>query len=290
MSSRYVTALLGTLLLTSGLAQTAGTSPERELLERIVNPAYSAPFKVEAEILLQKLPADLGVSLPAGSRVIGSVVNRSSDSDFPSGVNVYFDTALTPEQTNEFLKRSLTAADWKTFPVPRPYGQGGFQGSDALGEINRYYRLNPPEILSFMTQVTAGVTQVTLVKNESNDIERQLRFSEDPYFNEATSLPKLTAPAGIAISLRGTGSSGNDVKQEATMTGDLSRKALFTHYAEQLRQAGWTPLNRAETATITSGLWSFKPAGKDREQIGQLIIREESAGQYRAVLGTQSFE
>ncbi|MDL2344556.1 hypothetical protein QOL99_10350 [Deinococcus sp. MIMF12] len=286
MSSKML-VLLGALALSTGLAQTPTVSPERELLERAVTSQWG-PASLKTSVLVRQLPADLGLTLPQGSRVVGSVVTETSDPAFPAGVTVYFDTALTPPQVQAHFDRVLTQAGWKVFPGGgEGMAEGGFLPSTPIGG-RPYYRQNPDQQLSFQTRVVRGVTQVALNRQRFPNLAEALRYSQDDRFNPVRSLPKLTPPAEATVSPRGGGGGGDNVTQYAGIESTLSRTALFDHYAAQLRQAGWTMRNRADVGTLTSSLWSFTQEGKER--VGLLLIGEAGRGQYRATLGIQGLE
>lgn len=286
MSSKML-VLLGALALSTGLAQTPTVSPERELLERAVTSQWG-PASLKTSVLVRQLPADLGLALPQGSRVVGSVVTETSDPAFPAGVTVYFDTALTPPQVQAYFDRVLTQAGWKAFPGGGDgIAEGGFLPSTPIGG-RPYYRQNPDQQLSFQTRVVRGVTQVALNRQRFPNLAEALRYSQDDRFNPVRLLPKLTPPAEATVSPRGGGGGGDNVTQYAGIQSTLSRAALFDHYAAQLRQAGWTLRNRADAGTLTSSLWSFTQEGKER--VGLLLIGEAGRGQYRATLGIQGLE
>lgn len=282
--------LLGALLLPASLAQTPApqspaVSPERELLERVATPQWG-PASTRTTVLVRQLPADLGFALPPGSRVVGSVRVASSGPDFPSSVTVYFDTRLTPAQVEAHFARVLPQAGWKVFPLGPggPGAEGGFLPSAPV-DGRSYYRLKPDQRVSVQARAVGGVTQVTLARYDEANLAQILRYAQDERFDPARLLPKLTPPAGATVSPRGGGSSGDNVTQYASIESKLSRTALFDHYVGQLKQAGWTLRNRADTDTLTSSIWTFKQDGKER--VGLLLIGEAGKGQYRATLGTQ---
>lgn len=286
--SHNLLALLATLTLSTGLAQTPAASPERELLQRTVTPLWG-PASLTTSVLLRQVPADLGFSLPQGSRVVGSVVTETPDPAFPAGVTVYFDTALTPAQVQAHFDRVLVQAGWKAFPGgPRDVSpEGGFLSSTPVGG-RPYYRQNPDQQVSFQTRVVGGVTQVALNRQRFPNLTEALRYAEDERFNPIRLLPRLTPPAEATVSPRGGGGGGDNVTQYAGIESTLTRTALFDHYAAQLRQAGWTLRNRADAGTLTSSLWTFRQDGK--ELVGLLLIGESARGQYRATLGIQGLE
>ena len=290
MSTRLL-PLLGVLLLSASLAQTPTSpalSPERELLERVAAPQWGSA-SARTTVLVRQVPADLGINLPQNSRVVGSVRTTSSSRDFPDSVTVYFDTRLTPAQVSAYFSQTLVKGGWKAFPAGGPETAGGFLPSTpASGGGGHYYREPSSQRLLFQSRAVGGVTWVVLTRTDDPDLSQQLRYAQDERFNPERLLPKLTPPAGATVSPRGGGGGGDNVTQYASIESTLPRKALFDHYAAQLRQAGWTLQNRADTGTLTSSLWTFKRDGK--EQVGLLLLGDAGRGQYRATLGIQGLE
>ena len=289
MFYRLSAALLGAVLLSNGLAQTPApaSSAERTLLERVLGTTWG-PTGLKTSILVKQVPSTLGIALPAGSQVIGSVSTQAADPAYPSGTTVYFDTALSPKDVTTYFAKVLTQQGWKPFPqLGMAQMSGGFQSSAAV-DGKSYYRQNPDEQLNIGAQVVGKVSWVTLSRQRSSNLENMLRYARNEQFDPAQNLPKLSPPAGAVVSPRGGGSSGNDVTQYATIESSLSRTAVFDHYAEQLKKAGWTLRNRSDAGTMSSSLWSFTKGGK--EQIGILILGKNQNGVYQATLGTQGSE
>lgn len=263
-------------------------TPERELLERLATPYYD-PASTTAQVLVGQLPADLGFALPAGSRVIGSVSTQSKDPNYPSGVTVYFDTALTPRAVAEQFARTLSQGGWKVFPTGRtgPFEEGGFQTSEPFAG-RQYYRESPDQTVNVVARQAGQVTQVTLLKQSSPNLKQQLRYAQAGSPGYSLPLPTLSPPADSTVTPRGGGSGGDDVTQSVGIESGLSRTALQDHYAGQLKKAGWKLSNRAETGKLISTLWTFTQEGKQRA--GLFLLTETGAGQYRATLATQGLE
>lgn len=301
MSWKRISLLALTLSVGSAVAQTTPPQPaapkpvtlERELLERVATPFYG-PGSTTAQILIGKLPADLGFALPAGSRVIGSVSTRSQAPSFPAGVTVYFDTAQTPTQVEAYFAKALPGAGWKVFPRAGndPYGEGGFQPTAVSGG-GYYYRQSPnqaqapDQTLGVMAQRVGQVTQVRLSVERTSNLKQMLSYAR-PDGPSYPSLPKLQAPANATVSSRGGGGNGNNITQYAGIESGLSRAALYDFYAAQLKKAGWKLSNRAETGKLLSTLWTFTDDGAQR--VGIFLLNEVAKGQYRATLATQGLE
>lgn len=283
-------ALLGFIGMSGVLAQSTHStaSPERMLLERSLSPSWG-PASLKTTVLVKQVPGNLGFNLPPQSQVIGSVVTDTPDPSYPTGITVYFDTPLSPEQVLAYFAKTLPGQNWKPIPLPNAaQQQGGFQATAAL-DGKSYYHLKPDEQLNIGTRVVGKTTQVTVTRQRNNDVENLLRYAEtDQAFEPTRLLPKLTPPAGATVSPRGGGGSNNSVTQYATIESALSRVALFDHYAAQLKQAGWTLRNRSDAGSMSSSLWSF--TRNDKEQVGLLLIAEANKGVYRATLAIQGLD
>ena len=265
-------------------AQTPGTpATERELLLRALS--YG---DAQVTPLPGRLPADFKLALPAGSRLLGSVVTtaaRGSGMNTGASLRVFFDHTLPATQVREALVKTLKGAGYQPMPRPTqayPGDEGGFQPSTpALTDT--WYRRNPDEVLFFTLERAGEVTRATLFRETPPDLGLRLQMGAGgPY----ASLPKLAAPAGASVSPQGGGSSGEDANQSARIETSLSLAALFDHYAAQLAAAGWTPLNRSQDGKIKLGVWRTKAGG-----LGLFSLTEVEKGTYRgmvAVVGAAS--
>lgn len=276
--------VLGLLALTPALAQPAPTASE--LLQRVINPDWPGGDS-RTDVLLGQLPKDLGVTLPAGSRVVGTVSTISERGDFPSNTSVYFDTALTPEQVMAYFTKA-TKPGWQEAPgfLNGPYEeQGGFQPGSTLSP-RAFFRKNPAQLLTVTARAMPGATQVTLRKQYGGGTEQVLASIESrpPLPPSFLRLPKLVAPSDSTVLPEGGGSSNDGVTQNARITSKLDRKALLEHYAAQLRAAGWKLVNQTDAAQVTTTVWSFTQDGNDK--VGLLILTGSSP--YRATLMTQA--
>lgn len=281
--------LLGWLTLTPALAQSTPTPPvaatASELLQRVIHPDWPGN-ESRTEVLLGRVPADLGLPLPTGSRVVGTVRTTFTRADIPANTTVYFDTALTPTQLAAHFTKTLGPA-WKEAPGflngPAEF-QGGFQPGSSSGNL-ALYRTSPAQLLQVTTRITGGVTQVTLRQQQGGNTEQilqsiNLRPPAPPAF---LVLPKLAAPANSTVTVEGSGNTNDGASQNARIETKLSRQAVVEHYAGQLRQAGWRLVNQADTPQATTTVWSFSQNGSER--LGLLIVTGEAP--YRATLMTQ---
>jgi len=281
--------LAGSLLLGAAQAQTttmytissAPGDAVRELLERVTGGGQAGP-----DVMLGGAPADLLKTLPAGSRVIGTVTYPGLPGRGSSSTTVYLDSPLLPSQVIESFAKTL-GPTWKQAdePFSPVAAQGGFQpGTSTSAAI--FYRMTPPQTLRVATQRVENVTQVSLNQQGGEDAERFISYLAAPPQRPPgiVALPKLRAPEGSTVNLTGSGNGEDSVTQTARIETKLSRQAVLTHYAAQLRQAGWTLTNQANAPTASSTIWTYKQGGRDR--VGILIIAGTSP--YAGTLISQS--
>jgi len=266
--------LIGFLLLGAAQAQTTSTSTTtastpsataQELLSRVTGGGR------QSNVLLGSAPADLRGILPPGSRVIGTVTYAVSSGSVPSVSTVYLDTSLAPGKVVAHFVQALGPTWKQSSGTLTPYeAQGGFQPNTLTSNVT-FYRASPPEILRVEVQAVGNVTQVNLNQQTGQDAERFIAYLVNALGRPpGLMLPKLSAPEGSTVTPASSGSGDDSVTQSARIETKLSRQAVMTHYAAQLRQAGWTLANQADVPAAASTIWSFKQDGRDR--LGILTI------------------
>lgn len=273
-------ALAGMLLaglLGSASGQTGPlTSLERELVQRSLDPGDDSG-KARVELRPGRLPERFGLTLPAGHRLIGSVVVTGPN----SSSSVYFDTRLDAGQLAAKLTAELRRAGWQPFPEGPGFNDGvdgGFLPSAPLSG-RPWYRRSPDQMLFIQTRPAGAVTQVTLRQNGAPFLSQQL---ESGGRGAVGRLPKLTPPSGSSVTPGGWGTSGASVTQDVQIETALTREALYEHYAAQLRRAGWVLVNRGQAGKIVSATWSV--VRDNKTQLGLLIFTERAKGRYGGTL------
>ena len=110
-----------------------------------------------------------------------------------------------------------------------------------------------------------------------SELESRLFFAQqgDP----VAQLPKLSAPAGSRVLLRGGGSSNDDISQTASIETPLPLADLYNHYARQLGGAGWKLLQKGGTETARVSIWQTP-----QKAIGQLNLVLMTPQTYKAML------
>lgn len=283
--------LIAALALSTASAQFAAPastpvnpSADRALLERVVTSMWDAtPDSVV--IRTGQLPPAFPLSLPAGSRVIGSVVTvRPGVSALPSTA-VYWETSLTPQAAQQALVGALERGGWRLLPLPFGPGSlvGGFQPSDRA-TAGVWYRRSPDQTALFRVRQVGGVTQGSLTLSGAENLDGQLRAAGVIAARPGDGLPVLRPPVGAEVHVDGQGSTGDDLDQSARVVTDLSPAALLAHYASQLKGAGWRLVNEAQVGGVQTSLWVFTQGA--RQNLGVFTVQAVGKGEYRARLST----
>ena len=283
-------SLLTALLLSVAPAQPAPKAPisiprpsaERLLLERILT---SNGNGASVDIFLGELPARFPITLPEGSRVIGSVVTVRPGTMASPTTAVYWNSPLNPLSTQQAIVRTLEQGGWRRLPVP--FGpdltMGGFQPANQVTG-GTWYRRSPDQILIFRVQQAGEAAQATLTLSGAESLDQQLRAAGAVMAGTGTGLPVLRPPLGAEVHVEGQGSVGDDLNQAARIVTNLSPAALTSHYAGQLKQAGWRLLNEAEVDGLRTSIWSF--AQGTRQNLGIFTVQTVGKGEYRAQVST----
>jgi hypothetical protein len=204
-------------------------------------------------LLPGQLPPDFRVMLPipSDSSVIGSAVRQSSNGA-TVGATVILDVPESPDAILDFYNRAMTAAE---FAAPSnlitPGSQGGFQQSFQVQ--SRYFcqGRNGPSVSILVYPQINGPTDVHINADTTGAGPCSI---PGPLLTGTTTLPTLTAPAGVVVQFGQPGSpvpvlSGSS-RSDATAITDMSVADLEAWYAGQLEQAGWTPLVSNSDATL----------------------------------------
>lgn len=283
-------ALLTALLLPVASAQPAPKAPisipkpsaERLLLERILT---SDGNEAPVDIFLGELPARFPITLPEGSRVIGSVVTGRPGTAASPTIAVYWNSPVNPLATQQALVRTLEQSGWRHMPVP--FGpdriMGGFQSANQVSG-GTWYRRSPDQILSFRVQQAGEAAQATLTLSAAESLDQQLRAAGAVAAGLGTGLPVLQPPLGAEVQLESQGSTGEDIDQAARIVTTLNSEALMNHYAGQLKQVGWRPVNEARADGLVTSIWLFTQG--TRQDLGIFTLQTVRMGEYRARIST----
>ncbi|HEX9987387.1 MAG TPA: hypothetical protein VGE45_02790 [Chloroflexia bacterium] len=279
----------------------ASDADVRELAGRLIAASYSVMSEEpqSVELLPGALPGDLPLKLkvPQGGRLVGSAVHN--DGGQGTGWDVVVDAPGTVEQVSKFYEGEITRQGWKADTHDFYRFTGGFQmdlpssveGSESfepgLGSDPGFGNLN------FCQDAGDGSVSITIRPrtNAPNDVQIHLvRQGFGPCGGRARisppaslTLPRLSAPEGVAISLSGGSGGSSHFSSRATAETEQSVAALEAHFAGQLEKAGWTrQAGKAEDPLA----WSTWKVPGDGELRGFLYVLQ-GAGENRKDLFVQ---
>lgn len=278
MTMRFVVPLL--LLPASLQAQRPDTTTIPMELARALVTFSEFGSEGAAEIVVGRVAAaGLAALVPKGARVLGGVI-------YPSRRNPRAITILTmterPDSTLVLIGKTLEGAGYRTAPTFESIRgeRGGFVSSSysaisigrGAGSFINY--------CSDSSSVTAGVTdgdnrgslvRITSasLRNSMCDPEMRSRMQMGSR-REMIELPTLSPPAGATGG--GRGSSGSDDSREtsARLQSSLSAAEMIDHFAPQLREQGWTLVNRATDGDLS--VQTARRANKDGEPVHLSLV------------------
>ncbi|HEU0015647.1 MAG TPA: hypothetical protein VFQ45_18365 [Longimicrobium sp.] len=242
------------LLIAAGLLTCAPTARAqddmipRELVEALL-PWFGIESDPRPELLVGRAPESFPAeALPAGARVLGATVGLRY-------TVVVAQAGDAPAAVQSSVASRLQAAGWRPEAPDGPFGRGGgFVSAQApretplfCGPDNRYVSL-------------------TVAAREGGGSDVRVMYSADRRFSpcgrrreaghsqlHSLVIPSLVAPPGCTT--RGGSSSSTAEGSHAVfarITTEMRGGELLSHYAEQLRQAGWTLTQRAEAGGLAT--------------------------------------
>jgi hypothetical protein len=242
-----------------------------ELALALLMARYPYAAEGEPQLLLGALPPDFpaDIPLPAGSRVIGSLV-----ADKPI---VILNTDQDDEAVIAFYEEQLAALGW-IMPEPSlPERHGGFleSGPSIVGRIPRQgtalYRNDGPSLQISAYKTPNGHTrvQLTLTPNGAREWRRSHRNMGRP--DEMYGMLPPIEPPPNTQQYQGGGSMGSDnIEVEARIESPLDLSTLAAHYTAQLEQGGWQRINGEENGPVAWSTWTFE--NEDKEPWRALFI------------------
>lgn len=239
----------------------------REFIGRALT--YPSPSGASEDlVLIGALPDDLPIDLPLpdGSRVVGSTVRTAEY----GGIEVILDIPMAPDAVQVFYQERLLRAGWELAPQP-PYS-GGF-ASEPWPSATFCLNQDEAQIYLSVREVPDQPTDVRV------NIQSTVQYSAcdpqafGPSDEGSSMIPQLTTPGGTVIeSSSGSGGSGT-ADASATLRTELSPPDLAEHYAEQLRQAGWTQIYQQLAQELGWSTWSITDE-QGQPWAGLLLVAE----------------
>ena len=225
---------------TSNTAEVVGGDEQalREFIARYIGPSFSLSPGGSTQIMIEGIPDNLDpeVTIPDGSRIIGSITRESPED---KEVEIILDMDLSAEEVISFYDHDLIQKGWRNTHEAPPRGFGSQSrswGAFCYGEEDAVLQVWARETPGGITEV-----RVNIQTPDRWQLCRGLARHSDPV---QEMMPLLLAPVETFIH---SGSSGTGVGEgyiAATMTTTLSVRELAAHYDEQFEEAGWIMLGR----------------------------------------------
>jgi hypothetical protein len=231
-----------------------------ELARRIISEHQFAAMHVG------DIPERFGIPVPAGARVVGSVV-RGPDDD-PDNVTAYLDVPGTAEQIRAsfdqlFGRRGFSPKKQQGFPG----GGGGFQHTMTpmrtthgamycAGEEGAFYTLG----------IGPGdPAPVSVMWNAGQDWNPCSSRAPGHPMNGMEDVPSLSAPPGVMVQGGGGGGSPGAWYAQGIALTEMAPRALLDHFAKELESGKATLIAREDGDSASWGRW--KMPTKDLESI-----------------------
>jgi hypothetical protein len=251
----------------------------RTLLERMLTHRSGGVFAQRVTAIVPGgLPTDLAfpLPLPEPHQMIGSVaMAMQMEHQVRPTYDIMFDTPLAPEAVLAFYTEHLP--DWQGEDMQDYLGrQGGFQ-SQILANMHIRSFVHPT-FGSLTVEADALPSGLSAVRVRSNVDQRRPRMRRQaPHHSPLDLLPRLAPPpAAQSAFSRGGGGSDTNVQATAQVIGALALADVATHYAAQLRAAGWQVQQEAVQAPVAWSVWQFSPADQEAWHAVLTIIQDPS--------------
>lgn len=278
----------------------SGTSSAQEDLLACVDPDVREGLRIGAagrgEVVSLEVPEELvGVAVPENLEFIGS-------SETPIYTVAAYKTDSMPGDALEAVSAMLGEAQWREY---RPVGptRGGFVNVDR--PLNQSLCRDRTRI-GISSRRAENATYVSmnileLVEETSCDDllseSRSTVFGRSPRFVVHDHMPTLTLPEGARtidpqLAVLGSGSfSGSDrfLNTRVDIETDLSAQELAEHFAQQLRDQGWSD-DAAWSGEVSSGsVWLATPEA-ELNLMGLLDVIALDETVYQATFRASSLE
>jgi hypothetical protein len=223
------------------------------------------------------VPDRFGIPVPAGARVVGSVIRGPEDD--PDGVTAYLDVPGTPAEIRAKFDQLFGARGYK------PTTQGGFPGQGGggfqhtmmpmrmahgamycAGEEGAFYNLGIGPGDPAPVSVIWNAGQMGWNPCSSRQPGHPMQGMEET--------PSLSAPPGVMMQGGGGGGSPGAWYAHGIAFTEMPARALLAHFAAELEKTGATALAREDADTASWGRW--KMPTKDHETIVGVVAAHPS--------------
>lgn len=226
---------------------------ERKLLHRLLEVPGISGYRTQ--ILVGQLPGDVTFSLPAGTRVLGSLERRVPPQLPSGGMNLQDHIQIeleAPQQAEVWLADFTARLDehWQRRPVPG-FHRGGFLPAEQL-ENRQWYSARQAQSLTLNVRAFGRGCEAAL---SLNGMTPEQARHWDNYFQDEPAGPELRVPPGMTVYPGGGGGGGGTMTYSSVLEGAVPPPDLMAHFAQQLKAQGWDPVSEGQQGTLWAGQW-----------------------------------
>lgn len=262
--------LAGLVAAVFALAPFAAAASDQDDALKIASRIASRGGFTEAVVTLHALPKDLPASIPlpkatllgsvvespraggltGGSTTTGSTTTGTTMVTVAHPTTLYFDAPVGRDAVVAAYEASLSQAGWKVAPDIRQR-MGMPQGGFSLPFPQYKLWCSPSEPRTALAILNAddatGFDVSVASSNRGTAFQCSDALSPLDEGMWRSPLPTFTIPSGVTITASGPASDGTTTA--ARLESKLGLIAVFSAYAKQLTDAGWTPSGTAATAS-----------------------------------------
>jgi hypothetical protein len=266
----------------------------RELAKRLLARPFAAPGESPrtVQLLPGQLPGDLPLDVPLlpGSRIVGSVVHSSDQSERQTGGSdaqalpevapgtesvIVLDTPQAAADVRAFYERELAARGWKAAPHD-PFKPSGFQPAQipfpqvfCQSSVGAWLSVSVLPMTSGLSDVRLSIyANAAGGPCTSFPGQASLLAGSPP---GAELIPPLYGPEGVHLGPTGGGGGPGRWTSDATISTEQGVAELEAYFARQLQAAGWTRLTGRADGPLAWSTWKVPSEG---EWQGLLFVLE----------------
>ena len=190
-------------------------------------------------------------------------------------------------------------AGWQAREMGIPFRSSAFEPS-SLNPFQPNVFCQPEEGTQIMIETLPGPNDLTMIRLRLFTGEDRLACRADreadriPNYNFWPNIPvpNLQAPSETTALISGGSRSINHISSPVYLQTRLTAKALASHYAEQMHQAGWTQRTATQSEGSSVSLWRIETdAGNVWEGLLSFIAQSEPGywvGSFTAISDEQT--
>ena len=211
------------------------------------------------QLWLEQLPSLFDqLPIPSETTILGGI----STADTGTAI---LETSLHPQTVRTFYRESLTAAGWQVPEKWIPFPGFAFEAS-SFHRLLPNVLCQPVEGIEIMLQSLPRPNDLTTLRLSlypSGELS-PCRVDREAYsipsrdFLANIPIPNLQPPPETTVIPDGGGSGGNHISATVYLQTRLTAEALAQHYAEQMRQAGWTQRTATQSDGESVSLWRIE--------------------------------